>query len=267
MKLGWLTDIHLNFLSEEGIQLFLTNFVSPSIDGWLISGDIGEATNVVPFLERIASATEKPVYFVLGNHDFYRGSILQTVSDVKELTNRKPELVWLTKADVQVLAPGLALVGDDGWGDGRLGRPYETPVRLNDFVLIEELSGLSREKLVMKLNRLGDESAARLTPKLLAAAKNNDQVIVVTHVPPFGGSAWHEGRPSDDDWAPWFSCKAIGDTLLDCAITNPTVDFLVVCGHTHGEGEYSPRSNLKVMTGAAEYGKPRISEVLEFPFS
>lgn len=88
----------------------------------------------------------------------------------------------------------------------------------------------------------------------MAAAKDNNQVVVVTHVPPFGGAAWHEGRPSDDDWVPWFSCKAIGDALLNCAVKNPAVDFLVICGHTHGSGEYSPCSNLKVKTGAAEYG-------------
>lgn len=60
MKLGWLTDIHLNFLSEDGSQSqsFLMNFVSSSIDGWLISGDIGEATNVVHYLERITAATK-----------------------------------------------------------------------------------------------------------------------------------------------------------------------------------------------------------------
>ncbi len=265
MKLGWLTDIHLNFLNEDGIQSFLSNFQSRTVDGWLISGDIGEATNIVYFLQRIADVSDKPVYFVLGNHDYYHGSLIETTRVVMELADRESDLVWLTWADVQVLAPGLALVGDDGWGDGRIGRPYDTPVRLNDFVAIGELRGHHRKQLVKKLNQLGDEAAGRLTPKLKAAAKENDQVVVVTHVPPFAGAAWHEGRPSDDDWVPWFSCKAIGDALLDCAANYPEVNFLVVCGHTHGSGEYSPCSNLKVMTGGAEYGAPRVSKIINLP--
>lgn len=264
MKLGWMTDIHLNFLNNDGVESFLTNFWSRSVDGWLISGDISEATTIIHFLERIANVSDKPIYFVLGNHDYYRDSLDNTVNKVKELVQNSPRLIWLTWDDVQVIGPGLAVVGDDGWGDGRLGSPHKSPVLLNDFVLIPELSNLPREQLVTKLNQLGDEAASRLTPKLQLAAKNNDQVVVVTHVPPFGGAAWHEGRLSDDDWAPWFTCNAIGDALLDCAAAYPKVEFLVVCGHTHGSGEYKPCPNLKVFTGGAEYGRPMVSRILCF---
>ena len=264
MKLGWLSDIHLNFLEAEALGSFLSGLSSKPADGWIISGDIGEATNIIKYLDLLAEASHVPVYFVLGNHDFYRGSLGGTTGAVKEFVKTCQGLTWLTAAGVQQLGPGVALVGDDGWGDGRLGRPHETTVMLNDFVLIEELRGLGRNQLVEKLNRLGDESAARLRPKLRTAARDNRQVIVATHVPPFGEAAWHEGRLSTADWVPWFACRATGDVLLECADEFPDVEFLVVCGHTHGAGEYRPRANLEVLTAGAEYGLPRVERILSF---
>jgi hypothetical protein len=38
---------------------------------------------------------------------------------------------------------------------------------------------------------------------------------------------------------------------------------LVLCGHTHGGGEIQPADNIRVLTGEAEYGKPKISKILQ----
>ncbi len=38
---------------------------------------------------------------------------------------------------------------------------------------------------------------------------------MATYIPPFREAAWYEGRPSADDYLPFFSCKAVGDVLLD----------------------------------------------------
>ena len=78
MRLGWMSDIHLNFLDEEGLRSFFFDLSSYQVDGWLISGDIGESSNVINFLGLLASASDCPVYFVLGNHDFYGSSLNRT---------------------------------------------------------------------------------------------------------------------------------------------------------------------------------------------
>ena len=258
-----MSDIHLNFLDEDGLQSFLSGLSSYNVDGWLISGDIGESANVIHFLDLLADALPQPIYFVLGNHDFYGSSLSKTTCAVKKFVKNNKQLTWLTWSEVQNLSSGVALVGDDGWYDARLGNAFETPIKLNDFFVIQELCGLNRQHLVNKLKQLGDESVFRLKPKLFAAAENNNKVIVVTHVPPFGEAAWHEGQSSTDNWLPWFSCKVMGNLLLDCAEAFPNVDFLVICGHTHGDGEYHPCSNLEVLTAEADYYVPRVDSILE----
>ncbi len=261
MKLGWLSDIHLNFLTETEIVDFFGDLATLEMDGWLVSGDIGDAFNVTGYLRRASQHLLRPVYFVLGNHDFYHGSIAG-VSDQLNAFDGNPRLVWLSASDPIELGGGLALVGDEGWGDGRLGDPHSTSVELNDFRLIDELTGLSREELIAATNALGDASAARLVPKLELAVSRCSRVLVVTHVPPFAGAAWHEGQPSGPDWLPWFACEATGQVILDCASRHPETEFLVLCGHTHGAGRFAAASNVTVHTAPAEYGAPALTGVV-----
>jgi predicted phosphodiesterase len=263
MNLGWLSDIHLNFLDAPFRRQFVENLSARSVDAWLLSGDVGDAPSVVDYLQELATGLSVPLYFVLGNHDFYRGSIREVTKEVRRVCRSSDRLVWLSQVGPQFLAPNLALVGDDGWGDGRLGDPFGTPVELNDFLLIEELAGHTRPELVRRLNRLGDESAARLGPKLEEAATACTNLVVVTHVPPFEGASWHEGRTSSHDWLPWFSCDAVGRAILGVAERHPATSFLVLCGHTHSPGQYSPVPAVVVHTAGALYGSPVVQRLVE----
>ena len=57
--------------------------------------------------------------------------------------------------------------------------------------------------------------------------------------------------------------KASGDVLLAAAEAHADREILVFCGHTHGGGTVEVRPNLRVITGAAEYGAPRLQEILD----
>lgn len=97
---------------------------------------------------------------------------------------------------------------------------------------------------------------------LPTALSKFQSIIVATHVPPFREACWHRGKTSDDDWLPFFACKAVGDVLNAAMLQHPDKTMLVLCGHTHSPGEASILPNLTVYTGAAEYQKPIIQRVL-----
>ena len=267
MKLAWATDIHLNFLDDLERRRFLEP-IHAQADALVVTGDIAESNSVGEALRQIGHVLDTPVYFVLGNHDFYRGSIPETRAEVARLAAESERLVYLTAARVVELSPQTALVGHDGWADGRLGDFWGSQVFLNDFVAIRELRlwkdqyTLDKPALRRMLENLGDEAAAYLKGVLPEAAGRYPQVVVATHVPPFREAAWHEGRSSADDYLPFFACKAVGDVLLEAARSFPDCQILVLCGHTHGGGEVQVRENLRVLTGPAEYGKPKIERVL-----
>jgi 3',5'-cyclic-AMP phosphodiesterase len=268
MRLAWATDVHLNFLSDKGRRQFLET-IKEQADAFVISGDISESNDIGAALRQMDVLLGKPVYFVLGNHDFYRGSVAGTRSTVSNTVSRSENLVYLSQSGVVELSPNTAIVGHDGWADARLGDFEGSDVILNDFLLIDELRlwsdarTLDKSSLRPALEALGDEAARYLANVLPAAAERYPNVLVVTHVPPFREAAWHEGQPSNDDFLPFFSCKAVGDVLLSVAKSHPASQLLVLCGHTHGGGHCQILDNLRVETGPAEYGKPRMQRILD----
>jgi predicted MPP superfamily phosphohydrolase len=91
-----------------------------------------------------------------------------------------------------------------------------------------------------------------------------NHVVVVIHVPPFEQAAWHEGKPSDSNWLPFFACKAAGDVLKEAMMKHPEKRMTVLCGHTHGSGIAKILPNLITYTGAAHYGRPVIQDIFEW---
>jgi 3',5'-cyclic AMP phosphodiesterase CpdA len=233
-------------------------------DAFVISGDIGEADDVIEYLEAIAEKVRRPVYFVLGNHDFYNGSIAGVREKVRAICAATPNLHYLPDAGVVPLTDDACIVGHDGWGDGRLGDYHASEVMLNDFGLIEEFGGFDEDpsERLAKLHALGDEAAAHFRAVLPDALSRFRHVIAVTHVPPFREACWHAGKVSGDDWLPFFSCKAVGDSLVEAMTAGPDRKMTVLCGHTHGSGEAQILPNLCVQTGGAKYGQPAIQRVI-----
>jgi len=267
MRLAWMTDLHLNFVTPADRRHFM-EAARDQADAFAISGDIAESHDIVDTLAEIEAAWQKPVYFVLGNHDFYRGSIRTTRRAVTEEAATSAFLTYLTAAGVVELSSQTALVGHDGWADARLGDYQASDVILNDYLLIEELykwdEGFELDKPALRqvLHELGDAAARHFERVLEEAAARYTSVIAVTHVPPFKQAAWYDGRQSDDNYLPHFACKAVGDAMRRVMEANPQSQLLVLCGHTHGRGEVQIAENLRVVTGGAEYTRPEIQEII-----
>ena len=129
---------------------------------------------------------------MLGNHDFYRGSIGIVRQQARMLSESTNWLKWLPHGGAVELTKQIALIGHDCWGDGRLGKNRRSQVVLNDFFLIQELS--KSPDLFSTLNALGDESAAYFQRHLPDALKRYRHILVLVHVHPFKESCWHEGK-------------------------------------------------------------------------
>jgi Icc-related predicted phosphoesterase len=264
MRVAWLTDIHLNFLGPVQLDRFFSTIRASRPDVTVISGDIGEAPRLGWYLKRIEANLLCPVYFVLGNHDFYMSSFDEVRASVSDLVRQSRWLTWLTEAGLVDLAPGVGLIGHEGWADGRLGDYERSELMLNDYVRIRDLTHLTKQERLQKLNQLGDETAAYIHEWLPRALARYRQIVLVTHVPPFQDACWHEGEISDDDYLPHFGCKAAGDALVEIMRMRSDSQLTVLCGHTHGGGQVQILDNLRVLTGAAEYGKPAVQQIFEF---
>lgn len=255
-RLAWATDVHLNFLDDEAVERFCTHVRASSPEALLLSGDISEAPHLRRHLDALDAGVGVPIHYVLGNHDYYKGSIEEVRRRVGSAAG-----TYLPTSDV-VRIGEAALTGCDGWGDARLGDPEGTRLMLNDFIHIEELAGKLGVTLRATLRALGDREAEIATARLEEAVAVAEHVVFATHVPPFRGACWHDGAVSNDEWLPYFSCKAVGEVLERVAKAHPKHLFTVLCGHTHSAGEVQVLDNLVVRTGGAVYGKPELVDVL-----
>lgn len=279
-RLAWLTDLHLNFVERGQRAALYAAIRHAAPDALLVGGDTAEAADFADELRGLTEASGGPTYFVLGNHDYYRGTIAKVRAQAAALAKDEIPAHWLPAAGVTAISKSTALVGHGGWGDARCGDFLASDVILNDYVLIEDFRGLlpggrfphqlaPRDVLTPvlrdKLMALGDEAAAHLRRVLPDACRDFAEVLVLMHVPPFREACWHRGQLSDDHWSPHFTCLAAGDALREMAEKFPAVKITVLCGHTHSGGEAQIRDNLQVLTGQATYGDPRVQRVIEVP--
>ena len=266
MHLIWLTDIHLNFL-ELGERIeFYQKILKKKYDALLITGDIAEAPSIAPILHELVTHIKKPIYFVLGNHDYYLGQINDVHQEMRALTNTEPFLHWLPASGPQTLKEGITLIGQDGWADGRYGDYSQSHIGINDSRMIADLFQqkiISKTALLEKMQRLADTDAEHLSIDLQQAIGSPQckKIIILTHVPPFKEACLHQGKISNDNWLPYFTSKAIGDVLMQVATKNPQISFLVLCGHTHSDAHYQPLNNLTIKAGGAEYYQPSMQSM------
>jgi len=260
----WLTDIHLNFVTPDEVDAFLASVAAQGPDIVMLGGDVSESPDLIRLLTLLDERLDCPIHFVLGNHDYYFSSIAKIRAEVSALCRERAALHWLTEGGVVPLGSSVGLVGHDGWADARLGDYERSMVMMNDYRLIEELARYDKRHRWPVLKALGREAADHVRRVLPQAIAEFDEVIFLTHVPPLPEACWHEGRISNAEWMPHFTCLAVGEALLEIMSAHPEKRLTVLCGHTHGRGEAHPLANVTIYTGGAEYGHPGIERVFEF---
>lgn len=263
MRIAWLTDLHLNFLDPAGVDALCSTIAAGAPDAVLLTGDISEAGPLERHLRMLEAHLLRPIYFVLGNHDFYRGSIAGVRAGIRDLCAASSHLKWLSDTGVIPLSDHAGLVGHDGWADGRAGDYDGSEVFLNDYRLIAELTHPDAGVRLARMQALASEAAEHLRTTVASALAKHAHVLVATHVPPFREACWHEGQISSDDWLPHFTCVAVGEVLVELMGRNPARRMTVLCGHTHSAGRADVLPNLVVHTGAAQYGRPHVQSFLE----
>lgn len=266
-RLIWATDVHLDHADKQARSQFANSIRGEKADALLLTGDIANAKLIDRLLRDLQKDIDIPIYFNLGNHDFYGGSIGNIRRWAKGITKQKNVPInWIEDSLIE-LAGNTCLLGVDGWGDGRLGDPEYSDVMLNDWDLIEEFTFVNamydREARLKLLGKLGDSMAKRIRIALDKALPNSSKILLMTHVPPWKEATWHEGAHSNDDWLPWFSCKAVGDAIVEEMAKHPTKKVTVLCGHTHGRGYSKINEQIEVYTGGAKYHSPEVQKLFD----
>lgn len=260
--LRWASDLHLDHADAAAVaSLHLALRQKPDVPV-ILTGDLSTAPRLIDDLRRLADAAEAPLWFVLGNHDHYHGSVGAVRDAVIALGALHPQIRWLPPAGVVMLDDRIALVGVDGWADGRHGNALTTPLVLNDDRLIAEVAVHPDRlgKLAVK-RALSDGDATRLATLLERAAARAATIVVATHVPPFVEALPATGRLSRVEWHPLLVSGATGRVLRRFAETHHDHRIEVLAGHSHTARDVQLLPNLRCRVAAARYGAPRVESL------
>lgn len=268
-KLAWCTDVHFDHAGSRKRDALALE-LNPISDCCVITGDISTGDRLVEDLTAFQYVYGKPVYFVLGNHDFYGSSFREVTHRIEVMCAATHDLRWLN-GNVVYYTGDSQLCGAGGWYDYQAGLTSERlNLIMNDWVHIDDFkekfahyrASMDSRPLTNMLRELGQQSAIE-AGEALAGVTSLNPIIFCTHVPPFAKAAWHMGKNSDDSNLPFFSNIALGFALNNWAEQNPDAKLTTLCGHVHSSGEYQATPNHLVLTGSAEYGSPRVERIFE----
>lgn len=273
MRVSWVTDPHLNFVQFP--SQFGKKLVDDEPNAVLITGNISECHRLSRDLLSLREGIGEniPIWFLLGNHDAYLGSVTQAKRIANGMNNLASNLIYIGSENNKgiELAEDVWLIGVDGWYSATAGTPFESSAYITDFNLISEMIVATDNQRditaghVAAARRLASVEADLAKAKLAAVLrKKPKRIVFATHVPPYAQATFHKNTISDNNWLPWFSNTMTGSVLDTVAKNHPEVTFDVVCGHTHFSGLYRRSDNMTVFVGASQYVVPSVASIMEF---
>ncbi len=310
MRILHLTDVHLDhlettmrpYVNEKGqvysdptrafCDYYNRRIKNDEIDCIILTGDISVSVHLQKHLNYLDANLKCPVYFILGNHDYYGDEAIFGGNSMQFAeTFNGPVLQYLTKYQDLVVDREddknhrIAILGTDGWFDGKYASMAESDLSMSDFFCIKEHKDIFTaavneafdnkkfipkvgespmvsyqhqfgipEQLIQQFQKNAERFANILKLQIECAVKDNaDTFVIGTHYAPYIKNSVYRGRISDKHWLPYFSCKSVGDVIIDAAETYVNKQFVVLCGHSHGEATNQVLPNLVCHTTEAKY--------------
>lgn len=273
-RIAWCTDIHLDHLkSDQDIVKFSETIKSRNVEGVIITGDISNSQSIVLHLSMLERLLQFPVYFVLGNHDYYGSDVATVREQMKEVSNMSGFLRYLPTTPYVTLSPSTALIGHDGWYDALYGDYKKSQFVMADWRAIRDFVDVNSmldertpnySNIVMKARELASGAVQHVHAAIKGAIRHHKNIVIATHFPPFEKLHRFRGKPGDFSVVPWYTSKMMGDLILSAAKSFPDVNFTVLAGHTHGFCSERIAGNVHCYVGGATYGAPSVADVLIF---
>ena len=276
MKLAWATDIHLDTVGNLEQKISELSTASASAEAVLLTGDISVAPLLVDHLRALENELQKPIYFVLGNHDYYFSDVMTVRRKIVEVCRSMSFARYLASIVYFKIKDGVALIGHDGWYDALNGDAYNSEVVMNDWLKINDFSSairtsfagksLDRSAIISVSRAICHASVSHIANGIKTAVRDkNNHIVVMTHVPPFKesyNSDKHRGL-NVSSALPWYTSKTMGDMLLSAAKAYPRIKFTVLSGHSHSRYDEYLLNNLNVRVGKSAYGSPQIADFID----
>lgn len=248
------SDTHFNFTLPWTAPNFIHRLLDNHPSGLILTGDIACGLTIIRILELLAKKLQPlPIYFVLGNHDFYATSFANITRAVNILSQKYSNLHWMNVREHMELGEGVGIIGEDGWYDGRLGNP-DYLVYNFDWIMINEFRGFkSFEEKHQYSQALADASTATLQSKLEVALERYQTVYILTHMPPWAETTRAVGTEMEAFWLPYNVNSQMGKMIEAVMQGRNDKKVVVLAGHTHVPVVVHVSHNIECIVQGGKY--------------
>lgn len=257
-KYLWYSDTHFNLTFPWTRHAFVERVKDEKPDGLILTGDISCGLTIGNILTFLAKELENfPIYFVLGNHDYYGASFAESEKIVSKITQKYNNLIWLTQHDKVAVNEGVAFIGDEGWYDARLGDANFLAYNL-DWIMVSDFRNFKSFEAKKEYGEaLADASTARLKTKLLHALESNHTIYILTHMPPWAETCRGAGTELAEFWLPYNINSGLGKMIETVMQEHPNQTAVVLSGHTHIPAILHVAHNIECLVQGGKYlGSP-----------
>lgn len=260
MKIIRVSDLHIAFLGG-GLDYFLKEVARRKPDAVVLTGDIGEGSTLEKTIAYILGIIQVPLYFILGNHDYYKASFDYSdelsIQLMETFSTKGIEAIYLDRTTTKI--GNCNIVGVNGYADGRAGNIYTSGLfnYMNDFRLIGNFIGVwpNRDEVLKVMQEQADLSSEYMKKTLPTLT---GRTLIFTHVPPWPEACVSRHGDGETAW-PFYVNKKLGETIEDFG---KHLEIEVYCGHTHRKFQGKIADNIWVSVSGSDYGNPEIEEII-----
>ena len=261
-KYLWFSDTHLDQVLPWVLLKFIAHVIKERPKGIFLTGDISNGKLTPWHLKILATFISCPIYFVLGNHDYYLSSIDKVHDKIRKLCKRYPNLIWITEAGIIPINDETAIIGNEGWYDAANGKPGYLKLTI-DWWMTKNFRKLPSMRHRMRVwremsQRSVDDIVAKLEYAIKLGYKN---IYILTHFPPWKEATMHIGTLLEGFWLPYNVNLRLGQALEDVMKRHEDRYITVLSGHTHDKFEIRITSNITCKVSANHlFGIPKLDD-------
>jgi predicted phosphohydrolase len=258
-KYLYLTDTHTKIF---GCYKLLNTILDQKPVGVFMTGDISEGFSFLSDLEFLGKRIGRPLYFIMGNHEYLGSSFAKVHQGVRELTAKYKNLIWMTEAGIVPLNEETCVIGSEGWYSAQIGNTEYLKFTF-DWWMIEDFRKLPNMRArIEKFRELAEDSAKVLSARLEEAVETYKAVYLLTHFPPFPECNRANGWISEKFWEPYNTNLVLGQALEKVMEKYKKRHLTILCGHTHTEMTVQVSRNVECRVGKGSYNKISDEEII-----
>jgi 3',5'-cyclic-AMP phosphodiesterase len=252
-KYLWYTDLHLGKVLPWTFFNFIRHIHREKPKGIFLTGDISTGPLLSFHLNLMARLIKCPIYFVLGNHDYYFTNIEKQHEKLRKLCAKYSNLVWLTESDIISLNEDSALIGAEGWYDAHRGSPKLLKITI-DWILTEDFRKLpSMAERIEAFRCLADNSVEQIERKLeKALSQGYKKIYILTHFPPWQEATRNERKIFKSYHLSYDANLRLGK-MIERVMRKSKASVTVLSGHTHLDCWLHVSNNIECKVNEAKY--------------